>query len=147
MTAPPLLSRLLCVSSSVLFAASVACSNTEPNAGRAQSPAHAQANCTEFPLPVSTEDVSLANAGCRLAATALIALVSDSNAAAALAGSPVRPAEFLVRRAPYLPVGANGPATEQVVVTIRLLGNRWDADVWFTDSLKPLAVFLSHKPM
>ena len=59
----------------------------------------------------------------------------------------MRPREFLVRRAPYLSVGSTEAATEHLLVTIRLPKARWDADVWFSDSLSPLAVVLVHKPM
>lgn len=104
--------------------------------------------CVELPIPVVVQLEGMnRTAACRLSTTALIALASDSASIGVLAGSSMRPEEFIVRRAPHLPVGSTGPATERVLVTIRLPQARWDADVWFSESLMPLAVTLVHKPM
>ena len=127
--------------------AAIACSEGASNSD-ALSVGNPGTGCVELPLPVATEGVDLSKAiSCRLSAIALIALLSDSNATTVLAGKSTSPSEFVVRRAPYLPVGSSSPATERYLVTIRLPRTPWDADVWFTDNLTPLAVSLVHKPM
>ena len=104
--------------------------------------------CEELPLTVVVQVEGLdRTAACRLSSTAFIALASDSVSVSALAGSSMQPGEMIVRRAPYLAVGSATPAVERMLVTIRLPKARWDADVWFSDSLTPLAVVLVHKPM
>lgn len=128
--------------------AAIACSQGASNSDDALSAGNPRTGCVELPLPVVTEGVDLSRAiSCRLSAIALIALLSDSNATTVLAGKSTSPSEFVVRRAPYLSVGSSSPAIERYLVTIRLPRSPWDADVWFTDSLTPLAVSLVHKPM
>lgn len=145
-TATRTFSRTRTAASLALFAA--ACSLGAPSGEREHPQNASGAQCGELPLPVVSQVAALDHAAaCRLSVAALIALLSDSNAATALTGHPIGPSEFIVRREPYLPVGSTGPATEQILVTIRLPRARWDADVWFTDSLTSLAVSLVHKPM
>lgn len=135
-------------STSLALLAVIACSQGASNSGDAPSVDNPGTGCVELPVPVTTQGVDLSQAvSCRLSAVALIALLSDSNATSVLAGKSTSPSEFVVRRAPYLPVGSTSSATEQYLVTIRLPRAPWDADVWFTDSLTPLAVSLVHKPM
>lgn len=121
----------------------------DPAARDRGQPPNLDANaCLELPLPVVIQAEGLdRTAACRLSSAALVALVSDSVSVNALSGVSMRPREFLVRRAPYLSVGSTEAATEHLLVTIRLPKARWDADVWFSDSLSPLAVVLVHKPM
>jgi hypothetical protein len=139
---------LLFVSWTLVLSLAVACATAKSGGDRTIEAGATESSCNELRLPVvvSAERVSQLE-GCRLAVAALLTLLRDSDAAMALAGLPLSPTRFDVRRAPYLPVGTDLPASERIVVTIRLEQNRWDADVWFADSLTPLAVHLSHKPM
>lgn len=145
-TATRTVSRMRAAASLALIV--VACSQSAADGAREEPQNPSGTRCAELPLPVVSQVAALDHAvACRVSVVALIALLSDSNATTALTGHPIDPSEFTVRREPYLPVGASGPATEQILVTIRLPRARWDADVWFSDSLTALAVSLVHKPM
>lgn len=142
-------SRGLLLSSRILtLVAVIACADARSGDDRAAVAPASESSCAELQLPVAVDVAELSRLeGCRLAVAALVALLRDPDAASALAGTPASPSGFVVRRAPYLPVGSDLPASERLVVTVRLKHDRWDADVWFADSLAPLAVHLTHKPM